>query len=274
VCDNASQDETRAVVAGFADPRIRYVRNAENLGMVGNWNRCLAEARGELIANLCDDDLMLPDRLARQVAIFDAHPETGVVHGDAEMIDEGGRATGTWAAGEFEPHELLHVLVRMHNFLVYRPARSTGACSRRSADTRRAIDRGRLDLWLRAAAEFASGIRRAARRAVSPPRGSGSHEDRRPIEIAEVERALEATVERRCCGWFRGRRRRAGRAGAPRRPAGGARPSVAWAGGAGADRGLAGRRRIMLTSFGYNDSGGGTIVPRYLSKSSSGEAGT
>ena len=77
MCDNASQDETEAVVASFDDPRIRYLRNAENLGMVGNWNRCLAEARGELIANLCDDDLMLPDRLARQVAIFDAHPETG-----------------------------------------------------------------------------------------------------------------------------------------------------------------------------------------------------
>ena len=32
------------------------------------------------------------------------------------------------------------------------------------------------------------------------------------------------------------------------------------------DEALDGHRRIMLTSFGYNDSGGGTIVPRYLSK--------
>jgi glycosyltransferase involved in cell wall biosynthesis len=71
-------------VASFSDPHVRYRRNDQNLGMVGTWNRCPAEARGELIANLCDDDLMLPDRLERQVAIFDAHPETGIVHGDAE----------------------------------------------------------------------------------------------------------------------------------------------------------------------------------------------
>src|SRR5438093_7504855 len=115
ICDNASRDDTASVVASFPDERIRYLRNTENLGMVGNWNRCLAEARGELIANLCDDDMMLSDRLARQVAIFDAHPETGVVHGDAEMIDARGGGTGGWAAREFEPEQLLHVLVRMHN---------------------------------------------------------------------------------------------------------------------------------------------------------------
>jgi glycosyltransferase involved in cell wall biosynthesis len=69
VCDNASQDGTEAAVASFDDARVRYLRNGQNLGMVGNWNRCLTEARGELIANLCDDDLMLPDR----VGVKDRH---------------------------------------------------------------------------------------------------------------------------------------------------------------------------------------------------------
>ena len=80
VCDNASADGTGEVVRSFQDPRLRYVRNDQDLGMVGNWNRCIELARGELIANLADDDLMLPDRLARQLAIFDAHPDTAVPH--------------------------------------------------------------------------------------------------------------------------------------------------------------------------------------------------
>ena len=32
---------------------------------------------------LGDDDVCLPGRLRRQVAVFDRHPDTGVVHGDA-----------------------------------------------------------------------------------------------------------------------------------------------------------------------------------------------
>ncbi|MDX6520146.1 MAG: hypothetical protein QOF08_751 [Gaiellales bacterium] len=270
VCDNASQDDTASVVASFADPRIRYLRNDENLGMVGNWNRCLAEARGELIANLCDDDLMLADRLERQVAIFDAHPDTGIVHGDAEMIDAEGRATGAWASREFAPQELLHVLVRMHNFLVY----PSTTIHRRVFDAVGGYAEGYqiaadLDLWLRAAPEFR--FRHTPGGAVVRFRrhdGSGSHEERRPVEIAEVERALEATVERI------GAAALVPEAGGDRQVAlvrladlleerGLPLPQLA---ARLRDRGLEGRRRIMLTSFGYNDSGGGTIVPRYLSQ--------
>lgn len=41
VVDNASTDDTSQVVAAITDDRLRYVRNPENLGMVGNFNRCL-----------------------------------------------------------------------------------------------------------------------------------------------------------------------------------------------------------------------------------------
>ncbi len=37
VVDNASTDSTAEVVAGFADARIRYLRNPRNLGMVASW---------------------------------------------------------------------------------------------------------------------------------------------------------------------------------------------------------------------------------------------
>ena len=270
VCDNASTDNTAAVVASFADPRIRYHRNEHDLGMVGNWNRCVELARGELIANLCDDDLMLPDRLERQVAIFDAHPETGIVHGDAEMIDAEGVPTGSWASREFGDDELLHVLVRHHNFIVY----PSTTIHRRVFEQLGTYAEGYqlaadLDLWLRAARDHR--FRHTPGGPVVRFRrheGSGSHEDRRGIELDEVERAIRSTVDR------------LGAAALVPEAGGDERDALRWLADLMEERGLPlpdlatelrdhaldGRRRIMLTSFGYNDSGGGTIVPRYLSK--------
>jgi glycosyltransferase involved in cell wall biosynthesis len=269
VCDNASQDATAETVAEFADRRIRYVRNDGDLGMVGNWNRCIELARGELIANLCDDDTMVVDRLARQVAIFDAHPDTAVVHGDAEMTDAEGRATGTWASRDFAPGELLHVLVRQHNHLVY----PSTTIHRRLFEQvggyregyRIAAD---LDLWLRAADHRFRHTPGGPVVRFRRHQGSGSHEHHRTLEIEEVERALSATIAQR------GAAALVPEAGGDERAArlrladlmeerGLPLPGLARR---LRDEALEGRRRIMLTSFGYDDSGGGTIVPRYLSK--------
>jgi glycosyltransferase involved in cell wall biosynthesis len=72
IIDDGSPDDTASVVAGFQDARLRYLRNAANLGPEGNWNRCLAEARGSYFKLLPHDDLLRPDCLAQQVAVLDA----------------------------------------------------------------------------------------------------------------------------------------------------------------------------------------------------------
>jgi glycosyltransferase involved in cell wall biosynthesis len=105
VADNASTDETAAVVASFTDPRIRYVRNEVNLGMTGNFNRCLELARGEFVAMLCDDDQMLSDNLARKVAVLEANPEVGFVHSNIFRIDENGEVIGEhWIEDDGQDH--------------------------------------------------------------------------------------------------------------------------------------------------------------------------
>lgn len=78
VVDDASPDDGVEIVQRFADPRIRLLRNPVNLGRAGAANRGYEGARGEYIAVLDADDIMLPERLARQVAFMDAHPEVDV----------------------------------------------------------------------------------------------------------------------------------------------------------------------------------------------------
>lgn len=64
--DPASSGRVAQGVTVGANQRLRYFVNAENIGMFGNWNRCIELARGEWFAILNDDDLLDPD-FARRV---------------------------------------------------------------------------------------------------------------------------------------------------------------------------------------------------------------
>ena len=66
IVDDASSDATPQVAADYAsrDARVRLVRNAANLGLVGNWNRCVELAEGRWVKFLFQDDLLRPHCLA------------------------------------------------------------------------------------------------------------------------------------------------------------------------------------------------------------------
>jgi len=79
VVDDGSTDDGPGRVAAITDSRVRLLRSAANAGRPAAANRGFAEARGEFIAVLDADDLMHPERLARQVGFLDAHPEIGAL---------------------------------------------------------------------------------------------------------------------------------------------------------------------------------------------------
>ena len=87
--DDCPEDRREAVVREFADPRIVYLQNERNLGIARSRNRLLDEAKGEYLAILDHDDVCRADRLERQVAYLDAHPETGVVSSWTRVIPKG-----------------------------------------------------------------------------------------------------------------------------------------------------------------------------------------
>jgi glycosyltransferase involved in cell wall biosynthesis len=60
ICDDCSTDKSWNIIQNYAAkyPQIRATRNAANLGLVGNWNNCIKQAKGEWIKFLFQDDYL------------------------------------------------------------------------------------------------------------------------------------------------------------------------------------------------------------------------
>jgi glycosyltransferase involved in cell wall biosynthesis len=71
--DDGSSDATGEVIASIArrDGRVRFHRNAQNLGMTANWNHALSLASGDLVIKLDSDDVLKRDALQMLVSCFD-----------------------------------------------------------------------------------------------------------------------------------------------------------------------------------------------------------
>ena len=90
-CDDGSTDGSYAILQDYATrypDKIRLLRNEENRGLPFSLNRCLAEAKTEYIARMDGDDLSRPERLAKQIAYLQAHPEVDMV-GTAAIVTNG-----------------------------------------------------------------------------------------------------------------------------------------------------------------------------------------
>lgn len=57
VSDNNSSDDTKLIVSKFDDERIKYHKNEKNIGMHGNFNKCIEIATGKFFLLLSDDDV-------------------------------------------------------------------------------------------------------------------------------------------------------------------------------------------------------------------------
>ena len=115
VSDNASTDETPSVLSRCDDPRVRVVRQDTNLGLIGNWNACLAQARGDYIAVVPDDDRISPWFLERCMSLEQADPELPIVLGlsDLRLVSQGGRVlkatpNKTFASGVWDGVDILN----------------------------------------------------------------------------------------------------------------------------------------------------------------------
>jgi glycosyltransferase involved in cell wall biosynthesis len=95
IVDDGSTDATPDILATYArsDPRVRILRNEKNLSVPASANRGFAAARGDYIARMDADDVSFPERLEKQVAFLDAHPDFIMVGSGFQEIDGDGDAS-------------------------------------------------------------------------------------------------------------------------------------------------------------------------------------
>ena len=89
--DDASTDESWAIIQSYTDPRIHTYRHEVNkMGCIINEIVSSGQASGDLIAIHHSDDIWEPQKLAKQVAFLDANPEVGALFTTVQIIDEAG----------------------------------------------------------------------------------------------------------------------------------------------------------------------------------------
>ena len=90
VSDDASTDATADIVAELAasDPRIRFVRNAHNMGASYNSNRTFALARGTYFRLAAPDDILAPQCLERCIEILERDSTVSLAYAQASPLDE------------------------------------------------------------------------------------------------------------------------------------------------------------------------------------------
>jgi glycosyltransferase involved in cell wall biosynthesis len=96
VINDGSTDGTEAVIRSFTDPRIRYVFNETNSGLIFTLNKGIELAKGKYIARMDADDICLPDRFMQQYTMLENNPAISMVAAPIIFIDENDKQGGEW----------------------------------------------------------------------------------------------------------------------------------------------------------------------------------
>jgi glycosyltransferase involved in cell wall biosynthesis len=110
VVNDGSTDDTAAVVGRYAD-RVRMITKP-NGGLSSARNAGIRSAAGQYVAFLDADDWWLPQKIERQVAWMDAHPDAVFCSTAATVINGAGETTGEWRCGHYSGSTLEGIFAR------------------------------------------------------------------------------------------------------------------------------------------------------------------
>lgn len=120
ISDNASTDRTEKICREYAaqDPRIRYYRNATNIGGSRNQTLTIELARGKYFHIGAHDDLLAPDLLAKCIEVLEKNPSLVLCYSMMFHIDEQGNILGKIEpadlATSIKPDERFRDLLKPH----------------------------------------------------------------------------------------------------------------------------------------------------------------
>jgi glycosyltransferase involved in cell wall biosynthesis len=111
VVDDGSSDRGPAIVAGFADARVRIVTQ-HNRGLAGARNTGIEQAKGMVIAFVDADDCWQPTKLAQHVALLEREPGVGVSFSASRFIDDESTPLGLIQRPQNKPFTAAHIFCR------------------------------------------------------------------------------------------------------------------------------------------------------------------
>ena len=207
VHDDASLDGTEAVVAKFADPRVRYLRHERPLGVALNRNSCLASAQGRYVAWLDSDDEYLTGALARQLAVLEADSRIGLVHGSFHVVGADHERLPDWPAlfdrDTVEPARQAFANLIASNEITTSTVVVRGDCHEAASGFRRGVGASSSDwdAWLRLAlradvAYTAAPVARYRQHVDTISRGTSASGERLRCDVAVVRRLLSSERSR------------------------------------------------------------------------------
>lgn len=99
IVNDASTDNCRNIIQKLCIkyPFIQFIDNAQNMGMCRSFNNALKAAKGDFIVDFAADDILLPERIEKQVNTFrKLDASWGVVFTDALIVNEKGKTQQTF----------------------------------------------------------------------------------------------------------------------------------------------------------------------------------
>ena len=94
IIDDCSQDNTLGKIEKYKDSRIFVIKNEINKGLPACLNICINKSRGEYFARMDGDDIMVKDRLEKQIVFLSSNPNIDVIGSLAYLIDRNNKIKG------------------------------------------------------------------------------------------------------------------------------------------------------------------------------------
>lgn len=118
IIDDGSTDTSWKTIQRYThkDKRIRSFRNTKNCGVVYCLNFLIKKSKGTFVARMDADDISLPDRLEKQIALLEHQPQVVACGGQEAIIDE----AGNYVADKYFPtdtktcHDLILNVMVIH----------------------------------------------------------------------------------------------------------------------------------------------------------------
>jgi glycosyltransferase involved in cell wall biosynthesis len=106
IVDGGSTDGSLEIIKKYAD-RLAWWVSEPDKGHADALNKGFARADGQIFAWLNSDDTYYPGAVSQAVAFLQAHPDVGMVYGNANLTDKDGRVIGRFASRQTDYRRLL-----------------------------------------------------------------------------------------------------------------------------------------------------------------------